>query len=251
MKKLIVANWKMNPKTLSEAVSLARKTGVVKKGAGELVICPPYPFLSGVQKVLNGAALGAQDMSENTEGPHTGEVSAGILKSVGVSYVILGHSERRSELGENDEAVNGKVLQALKAGLRVVLCIGEPIEIRKKGLPSASSFVKKQLLGCVAGIEKLGLKKKNLILAYEPVWAISTSKNRRNETPDDAAFMASLIKTIVREKFYFTPRVLYGGSVGEKDVRDFVSQKEVDGTLVGAASLRASEFRLLMGKVFE
>lgn len=251
MNKLIVANWKMNPGTLKEAISLARKTGAIKKETGELVLCPPYPFLSGVGKVLQGAALGAQDASISDSGPYTGEVSPTMLKSLGVEYVILGHSERRREFGETDGLVNRKTLAALRTGLRVVLCVGESLEVRKRGISAARSFVRQQLLRCIRGVGKGGSSKRNLIVAYEPVWAISTSKNRKDETPEDTARMILFIKdTLGKQLRVSAPRVLYGGSVDEKDVCNFLSRSEVDGVLVGGASLRPGEFVQLTKDVF-
>ncbi|RJP45944.1 triose-phosphate isomerase [Candidatus Parcubacteria bacterium] len=227
MKKLLAANWKMNPDFEDEAVRLARLED--ERG---VVICPPFPFLGGVGRALKRAALGAQDLFWEKGGAYTGEVSAIMLKGLGARYVIVGHSERR-RLGETDDAVNRKLKAALKAGLRPILCVGEPREARRKGVAAARVHIRRQL--------RLGLKgiRKRIVIAYEPIWAIGTGKS---DSPRESAAIARFIKTAVRPK----PRVLYGGSVASQNARSFLQYKEIDGALVGGASLRGKEFKKII-----
>jgi len=246
--KLPIANWKLNPTTLKEAIKLARETD--KNGA---VICPPFIFLLDVKKVLKRASLGAQDVFWEEEGPYTGEVSPAMLKSFGVKYVIIGHSERRRWLNETDEMVNKKVKAALEAGLKVILCVGEQLAVRKRGLSVAKNFVKSQLQKGLKGVREIknwklsagggsafGGKTRNLIIAYEPIWAIGTG---RADKPKDTAEMAKFIKNLLRSKFYIlNSMVLYGGSVNSQNAANFLKLKEIDGALVGGASLRPNEF---------
>lgn len=225
MQKLIVANWKMNPKTKSEAVWLARASDFKN-----VVIAPPFPFLEDVKKVLKRATLGAQDVffKSVTKGPFTGEVSATMLKRLGVRYVIVGHSERR-RMGETDAIVNKKVKAVLNAGLKVVLCIGENISVRRRGIKVAEKFVKRQLISALKGIRS----RKNILVAYEPIWAIGTGKN---DKPEDTAVIVRSIKHTVRT------RVLYGGSVKPANITSFLARGAVDGALIGGASLRVDSF---------
>jgi len=269
MSKLLVANWKMNPLTEGGAIKLAKASD--KKG---VVVCPPFVFLEAVGKVLKRAELGAQDVfwdkgaftpleisrskrlspsrQKRESGfltGFTGEVSVKELKTLGVKYVILGHSERRIKMGETDEMVNKKVIAALKAGLKVILCVGEPTRGKMRNERGqtrkfAKQFVKNQLQ---KDLKSLGPKAyalmPRLIIAYEPVWAISTNKNAKNDTPEDAAEMIKFIKQVLAPKAYvLAPKVLYGGSVSAKTIGGFLKQKEIDGFLVGGASLRPQEF---------
>ncbi len=244
MKKLIVANWKENPASLKKAISLARQIekGIVKTGKSEVVIAPPFPFLSAVGKVLKRAKLGAQNVFWEDGGAYTGEVSPSMLKNSGVEYVIIGHSERR-KLGETDEMVNKKVKASLKAGLKVILCVGEPAERgltrTSRGLTrnkkSAKNFVKKQLENDLHDIA-FSLRKSALIVAYEPIWAIGSGKP---DKPEDTVEMAKFIRSIAGLK----AKVLYGGSVTSRNAKSFLQYKEVDGALVGGASLKAEELK--------
>ncbi len=264
MSKLLVANWKMNPLTEGGAIKLAKASD--KKG---VVVCPPFVFLEAVGKVLKRAELGAQDVfwdkgaftpleisrskrlspsrQKRESGfltGFTGEVSVKELKTLGVKYVILGHSERRIKMGETDEMVNKKVRAALAAGIKPILCVGENLAVRKKGIAAAKKFVKNQLQ---KDLKNLGLRAyalmPRLIIAYEPVWAISTNKNAKSDTPEDAAEMIKFIKQVLAPKAYvLAPKVLYGGSVSAKTIGGFLKQKEIDGFLVGGASLRPQEF---------
>lgn len=235
MRKLIIANWKMNPDSPGRALRLARFED--KKG---VVIAPPFPFLGAVGAVLRRAKLGAQDAFWLPKGAHTGEVSVHQLRHLRVAYVILGHSERRA-LGESDVMVNQKVKATLAEGLTPILCVGEPWSVRKKGIPAAKRFVKNQLQ---KDLENCKLRIENLIIAYEPVWAIGTG---RADKPSDTVEMVKFVKNLLTTHYsLLTPRVLYGGSVTAKNAAAFLNRPEIDGALVGGASLKPGEFKKIV-----
>ena len=242
MSKLIVANWKMNPSSESEAVRLAKSCD--EKG---VVICPPFTFLSATHQNLRKAELGAQDVFwENPipGGAFTGEVSISMLKKIGVGYVIIGHSERRKYLGETDEMINKKVMATLGFGLKVILCVGEPLLVRKEGLDTAKNYVKKQLLADLKDIPNLQRQISNIIIAYEPIWAIGTGKP---DNPADSAEMSKFIKALLNSKFNIqNSKVIYGGSVTSSNVGRIFEYREIDGALVGGASLKAEEFKKII-----
>ncbi len=242
MKKLIIANWKMNPKSDEEAIALARavEKGIAHLGGVTAVIAPPFPFLGAVHAVLDHTLLGAQDVFWEESGAYTGEVSAHELREVGVRYVIIGHSERRA-MGESNVVVNKKLRAVLEEGLTAVLCVGEPKKVRVKGTTAAQSFVKRQLEDSMKGIKnwKSGIED-NVIIAYEPVWAIGTGEE---DDPKDVAEMAEFIKKTLKPITQnLTPQVLYGGSTDAANVAGYIETGLIDGALVGGASLKASEF---------
>ena len=252
MYKLIIANWKMNPSSPKEAVSLAKKinSGISKSGNAEVVICPPLIYLHSLSSVIghrSSVKLGAQDDFLENQGTYTGGVSPSMLKNSRVEYVIIGHSERR-RLGETDEMINKKVIASLKAGLKVILCVGEPKResgIMNNELGKSKSYVKNQLRKEIKGIAHYSkfIIHNSLIIAYEPVWAISTNKNSRPDKPEDALEMIKYIKSFLSTKPYtLNPKVLYGGSVNSQNARNFLQYKEIDGALVGGASLKPVEF---------
>ena len=236
MKKLIVANWKMNPKTAEKAEVLFREARKVKKEAIEAVICSPFSFLY----LGRGITLGAQDCFWEREGAFTGEVSPAMLKSAGVKYVLVGHSERRRNLGETDEMVNKKIKAVLKEGLYPILCVGS----EERGQDGEFRKIKNQLKKSLSGIKKAGLKK--LVIAYEPIWAISTTKGRVNATPGRAGEGGNFIRKILIGLFDKESagkvRIIYGGSVDSNNIRGFLKGGGMAGALVGAASLEAGEF---------
>jgi triosephosphate isomerase (TIM) len=246
MRKLIVANWKMNPASYKEADTLVQR---VSKYAGKIksvdvVLCPPFTWLTDLSHgATKGILWGAQDVFWEEKGAFTGEVSPVMLKNSNVKYVIIGHSERRKWLGETDEMVNKKVLAALKGGLRVILCVGEPLSVRKKGFSTAKKFVKNQLIKDLRGVRA------SLVIAYEPIWAISGGKyGHPTDDPKDSAEMARFIRSVVMGQL---PRVvvIYGGSVNSKNAKSFLQYKEIDGALVGGASLDAKEFNKIINTV--
>ena len=236
--KLIIGNWKMNFPKLSGWKNFSAPKNV------EAVICPPFPYLAEVKKVIN-IKLGAQDMFWEENGAFTGEVSPSMLREFGVEYAIIGHSERRRWLGETDEMINKKILASVKAGLNIILCVGESAKMRKRGIKAAKEFVGDQLRKDLKGIEKLstegesasGGQIKNLTVAYEPIWAIGTGEP---DKPKDSNEMAGYIKSQAKSH---KSRVLYGGSVTSKNAAEFLEQKEIDGALVGGASLDQNEFQ--------
>ena len=218
MKSLIVANWKMNPQTLAEAKRLfdSVKNGIKGIKNTEIVICPPFIYLSNIQNLKSNIQLGAQDVFWEEKGAFTGEVSAKMLKDLGVSYVIIGHSERRKYQKEKDEIVNKKIKTALENGLKPILCIEKISQIKK----------------AVQGISKEKIKK--IILAYEPIWAIGTGKPCSIEKAEKMNF---LFRKILNKNVF-----LYGGSVNSQNARDFIKKAEFQGLLIGGASLNAQEF---------
>ncbi len=240
MQKLVVANWKENPKTEKQALALFRAVAKVKPANGvEVVICPPFIYLERIADVRRcekkrHIVLGAQDVFWQEKGEFTSEVGPQMLKSLGVRYVIVGHSERRKWLKETDAMINKKVKRALRDGLRVILCVGESLSIRKKGIAAARKFVEGQLKKDLVGVPRARLS--YVAVAYEPIWAIGTGRNAR---PEDAAFMADAIKK-------FAPRMLYGGSVDSKNIADYVQYNQISGVLIGGASLKAGEFKKIM-----
>lgn len=242
VKPLIIANWKMNPDSPGRAVLLARKIerGMVGVRNVDVVVAPPFPFLYGVGRVLKRSKLGAQNVFWGDVGPYTGEVSWHQLKHLGVQYVIVGHSERRIYLGETDDMVNKKIKSVLDHGLGAVLCIGE----RERVGNEIPSVVGEELRSALKGVR--GSRLKNLTIAYEPLWAISTTPGARADTPDSAFRAKVYIKrTLVRlygSRVAAGVCIIYGGSVGEKNISGFLREGRMEGALVGGASLRPDEF---------
>ena len=240
-KRIIVANWKMNPLGPKEAQKLF--TGVVKFLSAvkrtEIVVCPPCIYFDKLKKLSRKISLGAQDAAPGDVGPFTGEVSADMLYEIGVRYVIVGHSERRA-MGENNNIINKKMKGALAAGLVPILCVGEDVRDSEHGY---FNVVKTELEECLAGISKNLVGR--IIIAYEPIWAISSTPGRRDATPEDSREMAIFIRKILSDKFGSfakSTRILYGGSVNDKDAAGFLSEGGVDGLLVGKASLDVVKF---------
>lgn len=233
MKKLIVANWKLHPKTIGAGQSLLKDLSpAVRRSRAQVVFCPPSPYLAVLKEKFPKLTFGAQDAFYAEEGPYTGAVGPEEMKSVGARFVIVGHSERRSKFKETDAEVNKKAKLVLKEGMTAILCIGEPLEVRKKGIAASQKFIAQQLKKDIKNISNIS----KLVIAYEPIWAISTSDSGLMETPEDAAAMIRFIKKLKRT------RVLYGGSVDMKNAGEFLAYKDIDGLLVGRASLSAKEF---------
>lgn len=246
MKKLIVANWKMYPKSLKEAREkfvAIRKVGATLRNV-QTVVCAPAPFIGDLKKLVTGhrVVLGGQNLWTEPEGACTGEISGGQLASVGAEYVVVGHSERRA-LGENDELVNKKVLAALKASLVVVLCVGE--ETRDSD-GAYLRFIESQIREDLRGVAKKDLAR--IAVAYEPVWAIG-SRALRAATPEDALEVSIFIKRALLDMFGKASEavpVLYGGSVDAKNAKAFLSDARMQGLLVGRASLDAKIFATIL-----
>jgi len=248
-KKLVVGNWKMNPRTEKEALELAQSvvnqfSGVEHPSIG-VGVAPPFVFLGKVADVLEGSdiGLGAQDMFWEDKGGYTGEISADELKFLGVSFVIIGHSERR-KMGETDYQINKKVHQALNKGFQVVLCVGESENTRNKGIKAAKHFISNELRRDLEKIKPvLDENPENLVIAYEPLWAISAEKESKPASPEKVVEIISFIKKFLDVNgIASATRVLYGGSVSSKNAKSFLERNEIDGVLVGGASLDANEF---------
>jgi triosephosphate isomerase len=245
---LMAGNWKMNLNH-QEAVVLVQKLSWTlndKKhdyGKAEVVVLPPFTDIRSVQTLVDGDQLsigyGAQDVSAHEPGAYTGEISAGMLSKLGCSYVCVGHSERREYHQESDELVNAKAKAALDAGMTPIVCVGEPLPVRQEG--QQVPYTLAQLDGSLAGFsaEQVG----GLVVAYEPVWAIGTGEVA---TPDDAQEVCAAIRGRIREVHgdgaADAVRVLYGGSVKAANVGGIMEKADVDGCLVGGASLQADEF---------
>lgn len=253
MRPLIVANWKMNPATREEARRLAAliRQGLSAVRGVEVVLAPPFPFLADVKLSCRGLIrLGAQDAFWETKGPYTGEVSPPMLKRLGVSHVILGHSERRGLLGETDEMVNRKVRSALSSGLRPIIAVGETERETREVVPPT---IATELARSLAGIPRRSLER--AIIAYEPVWAISTSRAGRPGTPDHATrraiYIRKLLVKLLGGRVANTVRILYGGSVTAKNAAHYLSRdiRGMEGLLVGSASLNPGEFTKIVSSL--
>ncbi len=241
-KKIIAGNWKLN-KTCVEAIELV--TGLKRKLYNvsdiDIVVCPPYTALSEVYEVLqeSNMALGAQDLYWEDSGAFTGEVSAPLLKDVGVKYVIIGHSERRQFFHETDETVNRKVKAALKWNLTPIVCVGETLAERESN--RAFDIIRVQVEESLEGLTPEELEK--LIIAYEPVWAIGTGKNATPEQAQEVhKFIRSLLVNLSNEEVAAGIRIQYGGSVKPENTAELMSQPDIDGALVGGASLKEDSF---------
>ena len=252
-RKLIIANWKSNPATEKDALRIFRGiVAGVRKAKAEVVVCPPFVLLSALSHVagrMSRVSLGAQDVFWEHGGAHTGAVSPEMLANLGVKWVIIGHSERR-RLGETDLDICRKVRAAIAGGLQGILCVGEALSVRKKGISVAEQFVRKQLAQALACIpRRYPFPSERLVIAYEPVWAISTNRKAKPDTPENAALMIAYIKKVLRSRFYILPTVLYGGSVNTRDAKGFLAHPGIDGALVGGASLKPKDFTAIVRAV--
>ena len=238
----LAGNWKMN-KTPAEAEGLAKELCALLGDISDrdVAICPAFPCLASVAAVLKGTnvRLGAQNMHFEDSGAFTGEVSADMLLSVGAQCVILGHSERREYFGEDNALVNKKLKKALAKGLIPIVCVGEKLEEREAG--RAEVVVEDHVRGAFAGISEADAAK--VVIAYEPVWAIGTGKTA---TPDDAdamhAFIRKLLGTLYSPALAECIRIQYGGSANDKNIDELMRMPNIDGALVGGASLKAESF---------
>ena len=247
-KKLVVGNWKMNPSTLDEAKRIARKTRLVASRLQhtDVVACPPFVFIPACisKRSANALKVGAQSVSYEEGGPHTGEVSAAMLKDIGVRYVIVGHSEMRAA-GDTDEAVSRRLKAVVEAGMTAILCVGE--KSRDEG-GAYLEILKEQIKGSLAGIA--GKYAKDIVIAYEPVWAIGAKEAME---PAQIYEMSLFVKKTFAD--CFTPEsalkamVLYGGSVNFRNAADIISIGKVDGLLVGRESVNMPGFSELLKAV--
>lgn len=249
---IMAGNWKMNLNHI-EAVGLVQKLAWTladekyDPAKCEAVVIPPFTDLRTVQTLIDGDKLplahGAQDLSQHDNGAYTGDVSAEMLVKLDCKYVIVGHSERREYHAETDQIVNAKAIKALSAGLIPIICVGEGLDVRKAGNQVPHTVA--QVTGALAGIAADDVA--SLVIAYEPIWAIGTGEVA---TPDDAQEVCGAIRQAVREQFgdavADAVRIQYGGSVKASNVVDIMAQPDVDGCLVGGASLKAEEFAAIV-----
>lgn len=240
-KSLIAGNWKMNGSAaFTDELLAAIVAGLGGREAAEVLVCPPYPYLAAAAAQLSGTAvsLGAQNVSQHAAGAYTGEVAADMLKDVGCEYVIVGHSERRAMMGESNEIVASKFAAAKKAGLTPILCLGETLEQREAD--RTEQVIGEQLNAVLesSGIAAIA----GAVIAYEPVWAIGTG---RTATPDQAQHVHRYIRELLGakdEKVASTTQILYGGSMKGNNAAGLLEMPDIDGGLIGGASLQAGEF---------
>jgi triosephosphate isomerase len=247
---LMAGNWKMNVNHL-EAIGLVQKLAFTlddkDHDAVEVVVLPPFTDLRSVQTLVDGDRLrigyGAQDLSPHDSGAYTGDVGGPMLSKLGCSYVVVGHSERRDHHHETDEVVNGKVQAAARNGLVPILCVGEPLEVRREGGHVAHATA--QLRAALAGVT--AEQARTLVVAYEPIWAIGTGEVA---TPDDAQEVCGELRTTLAELYSGDladgVRVLYGGSVKPDNAAAIMARTDVDGALVGGASLSVEDFTAIV-----
>lgn len=242
---LIAGNWKMNMlRADGEALAADLASGIKHGVAAELLVCPPATLLASVSAVLAGSAvaLGAQDCHTNKSGAHTGDIAAAMIKDLGADYVIVGHSERRADHGEDNDTVKAKAAAALAASLMPIICVGETEAERDAG--NAESVVEKQIRGSVPE----AARGDTIVIAYEPVWAIGTG---RTPTVDDIAGMHAHMRQVAAGVLGAADqlRLIYGGSVKPGNAVEILALEDVDGALVGGASLKADDFLAIAAAV--
>ncbi|MFA6540958.1 MAG: triose-phosphate isomerase [Bacteroidota bacterium] len=240
-KKIIAGNWKMN-NDVAQTVDLIKGiTSTLKTADATVIVCPPYTSLGVAQQLLKGSSvkLGAQDVSLHDNGAYTGEISLAMLKSVGCDYVIVGHSERRQYHQETNEIVNKKAKKVLDGGLLPIICIGETLDEREKGI--TDQVLTAQTKGVLANLSAPEVERS--IIAYEPVWAIGTGKTATKEQAEEAH---QLIRKVVSQLYSWATAekvvIQYGGSVKPDNAKELLSQPDIDGALVGGACLKADSF---------
>jgi len=240
-KPIIAGNWKMN-NTISQSLKLINEIKSYNLNENvEVVVCVPFTSLYEVKKELKGTniKLGAQNMHWEDSGAYTGEISPLMLKEIGIDYCIIGHSERRQYFNETDETVNKKIKSALRHGIKPIVCVGETLEDREKA--KEKEIVKEQVLKALEDIKEEEIE--NIVIAYEPIWAIGTGKTASS---DDANEMCGFIRDTISKKYGVdiskNIRIQYGGSVKPNNIKELMDKEEIDGALVGGASLNASDF---------
>jgi len=241
-KPVIAGNWKMN-KSIKEASELVNslKRELIDIQGSEIIVCPVYTVLSDLSDLLvdSNISLGAQNVYWEPQGAFTGEISPAMLKDAGCKYVIVGHSERRKYFNESDQTVNKRIKAAQGSGLIPIFCVGETLEEREAD--KTIDVVKRQLIGGLEGLEKDALL--NLIIAYEPVWAIGTGKTATSQQAQEVhGFIRSWLVENCSEEVAGSLRILYGGSVKPANIGELMQQNDIDGALVGGASLDSSSF---------
>lgn len=244
-KPIIAGNWKMN-KTRDESLQFiyAVKDRVASADTVESVICAPFPYLRCLVK-RQGASLriGAQNMHFESEGAYTGEIAPQMLSSIGVSYVVLGHSERREMFNETDEAINKKVHVAFSNGLIPIICVGESLADREAG--QTNQIVEAQTVKALEGLTKE--QAKQVVIAYEPIWAIGTGRTATAEQANETiGYIRSVIERLFGSEVSEAVRIQYGGSVNPNNIKELMAQEHIDGALVGGASLDPQSFLALV-----
>ncbi len=242
-KPIIAGNWKMN-KTAKEAAELiAALKPLVAKSKPEVVVCVPYTDLWTVAEAIKGSKihLGAENVAWADKGAFTGEISAEMLKEIGVEYVIIGHSERRQYFGETNETVNKRTKQALANGLKPIVCVGETLEEREK--KKTNRVLKKQILEGFEGITDFT----DVVVAYEPVWAIGTGKTATAEDANKTiGYIRRVVKTAFGEDVAKALRIQYGGSMKPSNAKELMAERNIDGGLIGGAALKAEDFAAIV-----
>ncbi len=242
-KPIIAGNWKMN-KTAAEAVALINELKpMVAKSKPEVVVCVPYTDLWAVAEAIKGSKikLGAENVAWADSGAFTGEISADMLKEIGVEYVIIGHSERRQYFGETDESVNMRLKQALAKGLKPIVCVGETLTEREKN--KTKKVLKKQVLEGFKDVADFT----DIVIAYEPVWAIGTGKTATAEDANKTiGYIRSLVKKTWGAEVAKSLRIQYGGSMKPSNAKELMAERHIDGGLIGGAALKASDFAAIV-----
>ena len=239
-KKIVAGNWKMNKNPMETKEFFEKFNSLVKDSENEIVICAPFIDLAVAtnEKAVN-IAVGAQNMHFEDKGAYTGEVSCKMLKSIGIEYVIIGHSERREYFNETDDSVNKKLKVALRENITPILCVGETLEERENGI--AKDKIVSQIRKDFDKIEKDDAIK--IVIAYEPIWAIGTGKTASKEDANEACkWIRNEIKSLYNDEVAEQVKILYGGSVKSSNAKDLFEMSDIDGGLVGGASLEPEEF---------
>ncbi|WP_069649144.1 triose-phosphate isomerase [Caloranaerobacter ferrireducens] len=238
---IIAGNWKMH-NTIEEGIKLVREIKDVADNTDvEVVVCVPFTSLNEIKKELKDTKvkLGAQNMHWEEKGAFTGEISPVMLKEIGIDYVIIGHSERRQYFNETDETVNKKVLSALKYGIKPIICVGETLEQREKNIEK--DVVSKQVIKALENVSAEDML--NIVIAYEPIWAIGTGRTASSKDANDMIFF---IRETIKNKYGVDiseeVRIQYGGSVKPHNITELMNESDIDGALVGGASLKAEDF---------
>jgi len=247
MRKVIIAgNWKMN-KNIAESIDLANavKKSLYDIEEVDIVLCPPFTSLSDVNGIVmeSNIGLGAQDVYWEKEGAFTGQISTSMLKNAGCGYCIVGHSERRQFFGETNETVSKKAKALLAEGLKPIVCVGEKLEERKAN--KTFDVVKDHVANSLKGLTKEDMQ--NIVIAYEPVWAIGTGLTATKEQAQEVhKYIRGLLKDMFGESVAKSVRIQYGGSVKPDNIKELIQQEDVDGALVGGASLKADSFAAIV-----
>ena len=237
-RRVIAGNWKMNMTKAQTKQFVADFLPLVKDASSEIVLCVPFTDIHRAYKLTLGynAKIGAQNVAWADKGAFTGDISAEMLKEVGAEYVIIGHSERRAYFGETDETVNKRLKQALANGLKPIVCVGETLDERESGL--TEDVLKRQLIKGLDGVKGAG----DIIIAYEPVWAIGTGKTATPQMANETiGYIRRIAKDLLSEDF----SILYGGSMNAANAKDLLAQSEIDGGLIGGASLKPNDFSII------